>query len=75
MKRTVLLVAWPSFLVAGLLEMLVFSAAHPADLRGFGGTLAEMSATGVYTLAFFGFWLVAAMGSGLTLMLSQPPPG
>jgi len=74
MKRHALLVGWPSFLVAGVLEMLVFSAAHPGDLRGFGGLLSEMSVTGVYTLAFFCFWAIAAVGCALTLMLSAPPP-
>lgn len=74
MKRQLLWVAWPSFLSAGLLAMLVFSAAHPEDMKGFGGVLAEMSATGVYTLAFFSFWAICAVGSALTLMLISPRP-
>ena len=74
MKRHVLLIVWPSFVIAGLLEMLVFSAAHPEDMQGFGGLLTEMSTTGVYTLAFFSFWLISALGSALTLLLSAPAP-
>ena len=70
MKRRMLLIVWPSFLIAGLLEMLVFSAADPEDMKGFGGLLTEMSATGVYTLAFFCFWAISAFGTTLTLMLS-----
>jgi len=71
-KRRVLLIIWPSFVIAGLIEMLVFTAAHPDDMKGFGGMLTEMSATGVYTLAFFSFWLLCALGSAMTLMLSPP---
>ena len=72
MKRNAWLIGWPSFLTAGVLEMLIFSATHPDDLTGFGGLLAELSATGVYTLAFFSFWLIAALGSALTLLLAAP---
>jgi hypothetical protein len=71
-KRHAWLIVWPSFLIAGLIEMLVFGAADPEDLKGFGGLLAEMSATGVYTLAFFSFWLIVAVGSALTLLLAEP---
>lgn len=74
MKRNVLLIVWPSFMTAGLLAMLVFSAAHPDDMKGFGGVLAEMSVIGVYTLAFFSFWLICAIGSALTLMLAGAAP-
>lgn len=70
MKRVALRVAWPAFLMAGLLEMLVFGAVDPADLSGWvGRALAGWSAPGVYTLAFFGFWAVCALGSTLTLRL------
>lgn len=72
MKRRLLWVVWPSFLSAGLLSMLVFSAARPEDMKGFGGLLTEMSATGVYTLAFLSFWVICAIGSTLTLTLIVP---
>lgn len=71
-RRHLLLVIWPSFLVAGLLEMLVFSAVHPEDMKGFGGVLASMSPLGVYTLAFFSFWAIIALGTTWTLMLAAP---
>lgn len=73
-KRHVLLVIWPSFVIAGLIEMLVFNAADPSDMKGFGGLLAQMSPTGVYTLAFFSFWALVALGTALTLMLAAPTP-
>lgn len=71
-RRHILLVIWPSFVIAGLIEMLVFNAADPADMKGFGGVLTQMSATGVYTLAFFAFWALCAFGAALTLMLAAP---
>lgn len=72
MKHPALRIAWPSFLMAGVLEMLVFSVADPRELQGFGGCLANMSTTGVYTLAFFCFWFVVALASSLTLLLATP---
>ena len=47
-------IAWPAFLVAGLLEMLVFGLVDPEDLQWFGHPLA-LSRQGVCTLAFFAF--------------------
>lgn len=71
-RRHLLLIIWPAFVIAGVLEMLVFSAAHPEDMKGFGGLLTEMSTTGVYTLAFFCFWAISALGMALALMLALP---
>lgn len=72
MKHKALSIAWSSFLMAGVLEMLVFSVADPQDLRGHA--LAGVSPTGVYTLAFFCFWSVLALTSVLTLLLAAPGP-
>ena len=71
-RRHLLLIVWPSFVIAGVLEMLVFSAAHPEDMKGFGGLLTQLSSTGVYTIAFFSFWALCALGTALTLMLAAP---
>jgi hypothetical protein len=65
-------IAWPSFLMAGVLEMLVFSVADPDELRGFGGAFNELSPSAIYTLAFFCFWVIVALASSLTLLLSTP---
>jgi len=45
-------IAWPAFLVAGVLEMLVFAMVDPQDLHWFGQPV-TLSRQGVYTLAFF----------------------
>lgn len=65
-------IAWPAFLVAGVLEMLVFAMVDPEDLHWFGRPL-ELSRQGVYTLAFFVFWFMAMASSALTTLLSISP--
>lgn len=62
-------IAWPAFLIAGVLEMLVFSMVDPQDIYWFGQPV-ELSRQGVYTLAFFAFWAVTAASSALTTLLS-----
>jgi hypothetical protein len=64
-------VGWPSFLMAGLLEMLVFSFVDPGQLHGFGGAPVGLSATAVYSLAFFVFWLTIAAAGALSHLLSE----
>ncbi len=65
-------IAWPAFLVAGLLEMLVFAMVDPQDLHWFGQPV-TLSRQGVYTLAFFLFWGVTMLSSALTMLLARPP--
>ena len=67
----VMCVAWPSFLMASVLEMLVFAMLDPADLHWLGQPV-EMSRQGVYTVSFFGFWLIIGISSAMTWMLSRP---
>jgi len=65
-------IAWPAFLVAGMLEFMVFACVDPEDLNWFGNPLA-LSRQGVYTLAFFAFWFLAMVSSALTTLLSASP--
>ncbi len=65
-------IAWPAFLVAGLLELVVFGLVDPQDLQWFGHPLA-LSRQGVYTMAFFVFWALTMVSSGLTTLLSMSP--
>lgn len=69
--RRLLLIMWPAFLAAGLLTMLVFAMVDPQDLHWFGHPLA-LSRAGVYTLAFFAFWAIVMMASGMTALLASP---
>lgn len=65
-------IAWPAFLLAGVIEMLVFALVDPMDLQWFGQPLA-VSREGVYTLAFFVFWLLTMASSAITTLLSMSP--
>jgi uncharacterized membrane protein YcfT len=71
MKKTMWIV-WPAFLMAGVLELLVFAVVDPQDLNWFGHAF-EMSRQTVYTLGCFVFWFVIALAGALTLFLSLPP--
>ena len=65
-------IAWPAFLVAGVLEMLVFGMVDPHDMQWFGQPI-EMSRQGIYTLSFFVFWAITGASSALTTLLSMSP--
>lgn len=69
--RCLLMIMWPAFLAAGLLTMLVFAMVDPQDLHWFGHPLA-LSRAGVYTLAFFAFWAIVMVASGMTALLASP---
>ncbi|MGH6625099.1 MAG: hypothetical protein ACRECD_00890 [Burkholderiaceae bacterium] len=64
--------AWPAFLVAGLLEMLVFAMVDPQDLHWLGQPL-EVSRQSIYTVGFFVFWAITMASSALTTLLSISP--
>ena len=72
LSQRVLWILWPAFLVAGAMEMLVFAFVDPEDLHWFGQPI-ELSRQGIYTLAFFAFWGMAAMSSALTTLLTMSP--
>lgn len=65
-------IAWPAFLVAGGLEMLVFALVDPEDLHWFGQPLG-LSRSGVYTVVFFAFWMLTMVSSALTTLLAMSP--
>lgn len=65
-------IAWPAFLVAGVLEMLVFALVDPSELH-WRGQPVELSRQAIYTLAFFVFWALTMVSSALTTLLSMSP--
>jgi hypothetical protein len=65
------LVVWPAFVTACLLEALVFSVVDPAEVH-WPGYAVQPSRQGVYTLAFFSFWLISMVCSGLACWLARP---
>lgn len=68
-SRLVMVALWPSFLMAGVLEALVFSVVDPAAL----GAPAHLPATAIYTLAFLCFWATTGLAAGLALLLADLP--
>lgn len=65
-------IVWPAFLLAGLLEILVFAMVDPEDMRWAGQPIA-LSRQTVYSLSFFVFWIVVAASNALTTLLSLSP--
>lgn len=63
-------VLWPSFLVAGLAEIVFFTVVDPQELYLFGQPV-HFSAIATYSIGFFGFWLVCAGSSLATLFFQQ----
>jgi hypothetical protein len=73
--RTVLQILWPAFVAAAALEILVFAHVDPTHVRTLAGTAIELSEKAVYTLSFFGFWLVVAAACGASWWLQQTKRG
>jgi len=65
-------IAWPSFLMAAVLEMVIFAVVDPSELQWSGSAL-SWSREAVYTLSFFIFWMLIMLSSALTTLLSMSP--
>ena len=63
-------VLWPSFIVAGIAEIVFFTVFDPQELYLFGAPV-HFSATATYSIGFFGFWLVCAASSLMTLFFQR----
>jgi hypothetical protein len=63
-------VLWPSFLVAAGAEAIFFTVIDPQTLYLFGEPVVY-STTATYSIGFFGFWLVGAASSLLTLFFQR----
>ena len=72
LQQRLMWIVWPAFLMAGVLEMLVFAVVDPQDMHWFGSPL-EMSRQAIYTVTFFVFWGIAVVSSGLTTLLAMSP--
>ena len=73
-SRLLIWILWPSFLVAGIAEGLLFTAIHPEEILLFGEPLG-ISNEGIYTLGFFIIWAFCALSSALTVFVLQKPGG
>jgi hypothetical protein len=70
MTQRIITILWPAFLMAGVLEALVFVVVDPGDLRWFGHEQVNLSPRAVYTVAFMIFWAVIAASAALTTWLA-----
>ncbi len=65
--RSLMLILWPSFLMAGVASAFVFALIDPLDVAIFGYFRPERDE--LYAAGFFFFWLIAALSSLLTMMI------
>jgi len=72
LHERLLLVLWPAFLMAGVLEMLVFAVVDPSGLHWFGADPIEWSRSAVYSVTFFIFWGVISLSGAITMLLESP---
>jgi hypothetical protein len=66
-------ILWPAFLLACLMESLVFALVDPTDLRWGSEGLGYTRQT-IYSASFFAFWLAGCATSALTLAIATKPP-
>lgn len=71
MKQHALQILWPAFLMAGVLEMLIFVVVDPTDLQWFGVAHLDWPRQAIYTVTFLLCWMVTATSSALTVLLMQ----
>lgn len=69
--HTAVLILWPSFLAACLLEGVVFAMVDPGEVH-WPGVFPQPSRQGVYTIAFFVFWAITTACTSLALWLAKP---
>ena len=62
-------IAWPAFMAAGMVEVLVFAVFDPQDMLWLGQGI-ELSRMAIYTLSFFVFWAVFLLAGFVTVLLS-----
>ena len=72
LQQRLMWILWPAFLMAGVMEMLVFAMVDPQDLHWFGMPL-DCSRQATYTVAFFVFWGITVVSSGLSTLLAMSP--
>jgi hypothetical protein len=70
-KRTAMMVLWPSFLTAVLAEGFFFSLFEPETLVQAGD--AVLSPLAVYSIGFLLFWSLCALTSLITCYLQTVP--
>lgn len=68
--QRILWVVWPSFIVAGVAEAIFFTVIDPQELYLFGQPV-HFSKIATYSIGFFGFWMVCAASSLMTVFFQR----
>lgn len=68
--KCVIWILWPSFIVAGVMDIVFFTLFDPLELLYDGGPLFE-SRLAAYSLGFIAFWVFAAASVCLTLFFQR----
>lgn len=63
-------ILWPAFLVAGILEMVVFALVDPTGIVIAGWAPDPQT---VYSLTFFVFWALVTAASAMSHAMMAPP--
>jgi hypothetical protein len=71
LRKRALLVLWPAFVMAGVLEMMTFAVVDPSSLHWFGGEPIEWSRSAVYSVTFLIYWGVISVSAGVTQWLGD----
>ena len=74
-RERALLILWPAFVMAGVLDALVFVVVDPASLHWFSAEPLQWSRSAVYSVTFLIFWGVIATSAAMTHLLEGPGPG
>ncbi|MEP7298701.1 MAG: hypothetical protein ABI702_21160 [Burkholderiales bacterium] len=69
------LILWPSFVMSGVLEALIFVVVDPTSLHWFGLEPLNWSSNAVYSATFLIIWLVMSTSGAITHLLEGPGPG
>lgn len=74
--RSIMLILWPSFLMAGFASGILFALVDPLDIAIFGHI--HLKRELLYAGGFFFLWLTASFSSWLTIYLAplqerEPP--
>lgn len=65
----VLMILWPAFVMAAVLEALVFVVVDPASLNWFGVEPLSWTTSSVYSVTFLIFWSVISTSGAITQLL------